>query len=269
MAKLGTDIKAVWIASAARCGSMWTFNVTRRIVEAAGLELLPKLVPQDDAVMFRVGVDGLGDPAADRVRVLKLHSHLPRDLPRSRFIVPRRDVRDAMVSYMRFMRCDFERALGYVCDAVATARHYADFPRDRTLPLEYADIIARPAAVARAIAQFLAAPVDDRTLYGIVRGYSKENVGRLISKKERDLSRRSQAGLPVAAEELVVLGPHHMRVFDTSTGFQSGHVSQYREGDWKALLTPAQKARLEAQIADLAHESPSGLPEELRRRFGE
>jgi hypothetical protein len=246
---------------------MWTFNVTRRLVEAAGCEPLTNLVPQDEAVMLRAGVEGLGDPATGRVRVLKMHSHLPPNLPRSRFIVPRRDVRDALVSYMRFMRYDFEQALGYVRLAIATERHYATFPRECTLPIEYTDILARPANVARAIAHFLDVQIDDRALYAIVRSYSKENVGRLIAKRERDVSRRSQDGEPIGADELVVLGPQHVRVFDTSTGFQSGHVSQYREGHWRKSLTRAQQARLEAQIADLAPETISDSDDDAAQNF--
>jgi hypothetical protein len=48
---------------------------------------------------------------------------------------------------------------------------------------------------------------------------------------------------------MVILGPQNVRAFDTDTGFQSGHVSNYREGDWKRILSAKQKFRLEALIA--------------------
>jgi hypothetical protein len=220
--------------------------------------------------MVQLGLEGLGDPAIDRVRVLKVHSQLPPDLPHSCFIVPSRDARDGLMSYMRFMRCGFDEALDYVRGAVETARHYAAFPRERTLFIAYEDIVVRPAAVVRTIARFLSAKVEDRALFGIVRSYSRENVGRMIAKKERELARRSRDGEAIRSDELVVLGSQRIRMFDTATGFQSGHVSRSREGDWQKFFTPHQRARLEAHLADLARVPGPGLPAEiLWRRSGE
>jgi hypothetical protein len=87
--KLGTEIKVIWIASVPRCGSMWVFNVTRQVVRAAGLEVLPSLVPQTDEAMGAAFQEGIRDLATDRVRVLKVHQALSPDLPASRFILPR------------------------------------------------------------------------------------------------------------------------------------------------------------------------------------
>src|ERR1043166_548248 len=103
--KLGKEIKVIWVVSAPRCGSMWVFNVTRQIVRAAEFEVLPSLGTQSDEAMLAAARDGGCDPATDRVRVLKLHGTCP-DFPYVRFIVPRRDIRDSVVSFMRFMRCD-------------------------------------------------------------------------------------------------------------------------------------------------------------------
>ena len=249
MTELGKDTKAVWIASVPRCGSMWTYNVTRRIVQAAGHEVVPALVPQDELAMLRIGSEGIHEPALDRVRVLKVHSLLPPDLPFARFIVPCRDVGESLLSYMRFTRRDFEAALNFVDDAVAISRHYGDFPRDLVLPIAYGEIVARPAAVARAIAGFLGVEIETRALLEIVRAYSKENVRKLIAKRERDLSRRTRDGHLIAAEEVVIVGPQNVRVFDPATGFQSGHISPEGGGDWSRVLTPRQKEKLEARIA--------------------
>jgi hypothetical protein len=48
---------------------------------------------------------------------------------------------------------------------------------------------------------------------------------------------------------VVVLGRDNVRAFDPETGFQSGHVSNYQEGDWKRILTTEQKSRLEELIS--------------------
>jgi hypothetical protein len=247
--KLGTGIKVIWIAGAPRCGSMWTFNVTRQIVRAAGLQALPSLVPQTKSAMMAAGQEGFRDPATDRVRVLKVHAVLRSDIPFSRYIVPRRDVRDRVVSFMRFMRCDFEGAMKFAERAILMDRHYGAFSRDRALIIDYSEIIARPGEVAYAVAAFLEAPVERQVTNAIAQGLEKEKVARLIQDKERDLAARSRQGRPIAAAEMVILGPQNVRAFDTDTGFQSGHVSNYREGDWKRILSARQKSRLEALIA--------------------
>jgi len=249
MTKLGVDIRVIWIASPPRCGSMWTYNVTRQIVRAGGLEALPAVVPMTFDDMVRTGDEAVRDATAGRVRVLKVHKPVRPDLPYARFILPRRDLRDSLVSYMRFMRCSFENALRFVDTAIAAYRHYDGFPRGLGLPVEYADIDARPAMVARAIAGFLGVEIEEDVLLDIVRMYSKESVQRLIQRKEQDIARRSREGRPIMSDEVVVLGPENIRVFDAETGFQSGHVSHYREGDWRSILTREQTAQLDARIA--------------------
>ena len=248
MARLGTDIKVVWIASAPRCGSMWSFNVTRQIVRAAGLEYLPTRVPHSDKAMAEIGHEAFADPATDRVRVLKVHGQLRPDLPFSCFIVLRRDLRDALMSYMRFMRLNFENALAYIDNAAATYRHYGAFPQNIALPIDYCDIIARPCRVVREIARFLNAEIDDATILDIVQTYSKDNVQNIIARTELDIATRDRQGHQIARDERVVFPTGFVRAFDVATGFQSGHVSQYQDGDWRNILTPDQQAQLNALI---------------------
>jgi hypothetical protein len=254
--KLGTDIKAIWIASSPRCGSMWVFNVTREIARAAGLEVLPAAVPQTNEAMVAAATEGMRDTAPDRVRVVKVHSNVRPDIPNSRFILPRRDLRDAMVSFMRFMNRDFETGLEFVRNAMASERHYNGFPPERTLFVNYTDIVARPASVARTIAAFLEAPMAPDMANAIAGSLDKQSVARAIRRTEEDLVRRSRDGSAISADEVVVLGPQDVRAFDVATGFQSGHVSDYQEGDWKHLLTAQQRARLAALIA-AADQSPA------------
>jgi hypothetical protein len=247
--KLGTDIRTIWIASTPRCGSMWTFNVTRAIARAAGLRAVPETVPQSTQAMIAAGTEGLADPAPERVRVVKVHANMRPDMPYSRFILPRRDVRDAMISFMRFMRCGFEDGLDFVRNTLATDRHYDRVPPDRALIVDYANIVARPAAVLDGIAHFLQAPLAPEARDAIAASLDKQSVAESIRRTEQDLMRRSREGSPISADEVVVLGPQQLRAFDTATGFQSGHVSDYREGDWRQLLNAEQQSRLEALCA--------------------
>jgi sulfotransferase family protein len=248
--KLGEEVKVIWVVSAPRCGSMWVFNVTRQIVRAAGFEVLPSLVTQSDEAMMAAAREGGRDPAADRVRVLKLHGTCP-DFPFVRFIAPRRDIRDSVVSFMRFMRCDFETAVSECAvPAITINRYYDAVSPDRKLIIDYREIIAHPAKTAYMIARFLQAQLPWQTTDKIAGDLSKENVARLMERKESDLNRRNREGRPIAQDELVVLGPGNVRAFDIETGFQSGHVSDYEEGSWTGILTTDQKSRLEKLIGE-------------------
>jgi hypothetical protein len=78
---LGTDIKAVWIASVPRCGSMWVFNVTRRLARDAGLEVLPTPVPQTDKAicgLSRRGAHLRGPPHPARSALVLVHHGVRR-----------------------------------------------------------------------------------------------------------------------------------------------------------------------------------------------
>ena len=73
---------------------------------------------------------GRSPPIAIRtpVFVLKLHAYL-QNLPEDNLVITNiRDVRDALMSYMRFMHVDFETALGATRSTASIADHYVDFP---------------------------------------------------------------------------------------------------------------------------------------------
>jgi Sulfotransferase domain len=244
--QLGRDVKIVWIASAARCGSTWVQNVTRGIARAAGLEVLPAKATFRDTDKIAAAEEGMHDPEPGRVRVLKTHHLLSFNVPLSRFILPRRDLKDSMVSYMRFMRCDFENAMTFARTVLKTERHYGVFPRERALTIDYSGIITRPEETAQKIAAFLEVPLDEQSISAIVDEFSKENVARLIARKEQNVEQRQRLGLPIGCNEVILSGREIVRVYDTATGFQSGHISDYQDGDWKTILSADQIARLEA-----------------------
>src|SRR5665213_2698512 len=70
MAKLGDDIGAIWIATNARTGSMWTTNVAREIVRAKGFEPFPETRSVRERETLAYGVrhvpEGLPSHAARR-----------------------------------------------------------------------------------------------------------------------------------------------------------------------------------------------------------
>ena len=231
------DIRAIWIASAPRTGSMWTFNVVRDLVRLTGRPVLPEIVPHDDAEMEQLGHAGIA--ANDGTYVLKVHTRLPVNLPHSFYVVTHRQIRDSIVSFMRFTHADFEAGLRFAAGAIRLEQHFAGFPTGRALQIAYRDIVGQPEAVVRALAKALAVELGDGDAESIVARYAKDKVQARLVAREQELRQQIGAGQAV-----------DVRAFDMTTGFQSGHVSAYREGDWRTILTREQQAAIAALIAD-------------------
>lgn len=253
--KIDSDYRAVWVASVPRTGSMWTFNVVRDLLRGAGRAVRPEVVPHADAEMEAIGRAAI--VVGDGVAVLKVHSRIPADLPHSFYLVTRRDLRDSLVSFMRFTHCDFDGGLRFLAGAVRLERHYGRFPADRSLQIEYGDIIARPEAVVRTIARRLGIEAGAFLAAEIVERYSKPNVEARLIERERLLRQKLDARQPLDVREFVPLPDHSLRAFDLATGFQSGHVSAYEEGDWRHILSPEQRAAVEGLIGTLRAGSAS------------
>jgi hypothetical protein len=242
------DILAIWIASVPRTGSMWTFNVVRDLARSAGRAPKPELVPQDDAEMEAIGRAGIA--AGDGLYVLKLHTHVAADLPHSFYVVTHRDLRDSVVSFMRFTHSDFEAGLRFAAGAVRSEQHFSTLPADRTLHLDYAEIVGTPAAVIARLGLRLGISTPAPLVAEILERYSKVSVRERMAAREQALRQQIADHEAVDRRDFIAQQDRSLRAFDTATGFQSGHVSDYREGDWQRILTAAQQSALEALIAE-------------------
>jgi hypothetical protein len=245
---LGGDIRAIWIASVPRTGSMWTFNVIRDLVRSTGQAVHPELVPHGDAEMERIGRSGID--ADDGIYVLKVHAHIAADLPHSLYVVTHRDVRDSLMSFLRFMRYDFDAGLGFVTAAIRSEYHFSTFPAARRLDIDYGQISGDPAAIVRRLGARLGIPTPEHLIDDILARYSKVRVRERVMDREWALRAQIAAHEPVDERDFVLQPDRSLRAFDTATGFQSGHVSDYREGDWRKILDPLQQRRLEELIAE-------------------
>lgn len=233
-------IKLVWTASMPRSGSMWAYNVSRSVLRRAGRKVLPQNVPITERDTLALAAQALQDGEPQNVWTLKIHQAINNVL-RSRFIATHRDPRDALVSYKRFMCCDFERALNAMKHSIRLCDHYRSFPAEICLNLEYHDIVESPADVVQRIAMHIGCPITSEIASEVVNEFSKANVKQRILDTEASLKRRAALGDPISTGEVVHIGPQNQRAHDLKTGFQSGHVSDYLAGDWKNLLTFAEK----------------------------
>lgn len=243
----------------ARSGSMWSFNVTRELFRAAGYRVLPERVPRrkdKDAVTEQA----LSDNDVDAIWVLKTHEIVQRDLPQCRFICTHRDLRDALVSFKNFMQCSFDNAVQAMISAARVSDCYRELGGDRVLHLDYTDIIRHPDEIVRRIGAFCSIDPGNAARADIVTRFSKANVRRLIAETETDIVARLRANSDVDNDEIVSLVNGRTRVMDLATGFQGGHVTDYRDGDWRQILTAEQRRLVQATFGDWL--ARNGYPEE-------
>ncbi len=247
------DVKCIWVAGMPRSGSMWAYNVIRRLLGGHGWEVMPKNVPLGEPQKDQCYENAVADPNPNRIWVLKTHRKIPPDLPKARFINTQRDIRDALMSYIRFMRCDFETGLNVAVGMTSNCDHYARFSDDLIHRIDYREILNRPAEVGAAIGRFFGIRAARETIQEIVDDLTKENVRKLIQKKESEVRSRLDVGSDVRGTELIRNLDGTYRARDETTGFQGGHISDYRDGDWRDLLTMDQRRQVHRRLGPWLH----------------
>ena len=247
--------KVLWISTAPRTGSMWTYNVARKLLASVGFNVLPGDVPKLDEQSYQIFDQALADPYAANRYCLKIHGFLAADLPRSKIITTLRDPRDVCVSYMNFMKCDFDVALAWVKRTITYHDTYKNYDPDYLYVVKYQEIINVPEEVAKNIALFLELDLDDSAIQRAADAFAKEKVSGLINAKTRDLMEKISKGQKPDPKEMVDRGDGRYRAFDSSTGFQTGHISGNYDGSWRTSLSEKEKEVLSEFVGDFCQQN--------------
>lgn len=230
---------------------MWVYNVTRELIQTSGLKVVPESVPKLDREHERAGREGaVRDDRA--ITVVKVHHAIAPDTPNSLYLVTWRDLRDAMMSFMRFMEVDFERGLDFLRTAVPLQAYFLSFPSDKTMTIDYRAIVQQPRDTIAAIAARLGLAVDEADVDRVLSKFTKEAVAKRLSEREDELRQHLRDRQSLPRDKFVPSGrPNSIRAFDPETGFQTGHVSPYRDGAWREVLTADQLREMDALVRKL------------------
>ena len=87
----------------------------------------------------------------------------------------------------------------------------------------------------------------------IGKKYSKEAVHKIISELHKKHS-KNIGDQTLNPEEIVNLGGDKYRMFDTQTGFQTGHISNRNSGEWTKVFNEEQISLIERKITPFAQE---------------
>lgn len=232
---------------------MWSYNVARSLVREAGLKLIPDRVPKSDKDVFEIAESYVRARPAGTRCVVKLHTMLTAS-PDVIVIRNKRDIRDRLYSYFQFMKVNFdEESIGKaVSRSLEMDAHYDRWPAGRILNIPYESIGTDSSALICRIAEFAGLPAPDaQTLEDIDFRFSRQQVRKQIAELENRVFDAAGRVRHQADPETVVEVFGRARAFDPASGFQSGHVSDYRPGDWQRLWTDRQRQMVDDAIREV------------------
>jgi hypothetical protein len=241
------NAKRIFVSSMPRAGSMWTYNIVRALIRAAGLEPIPKKVPIDEVPFIsRAFTEPIGE---NQVYCVKTHYVVnpPEGDNDTLIIVPYRDIRDCVISYMNFRHADFDLAIRAMQHWNPTDEYFK-MQTDNILKIRYDEIVSEPLDTIQKIDRFIGAGASFEAIEEIEERFSRKKVKEKVDslKDISDEQILANSATLDAAENAD--GSH--RVFDKATGFQTGHITAQKDGQWREVLSEDQKRRLMQETSD-------------------
>ena len=174
----------------------------------------------------------------DIISIIKIHKLIKKEYANNtKIIINIRDPRDAAISYKRFMKLknySFQQVIKFIKNSIDLIRYYREnFNKDNLLEIDFKDIIDNPHKIFSKLEKFLYLEINKKIVNKIVKKFSKKKVLEIIKKKETNLKDLINKKQKINKINLVILNKNNIREFDEKTGFQTGHVSNYKEGNWQ------------------------------------
>lgn len=242
----------VFVAGMPRAGSMWTYNVVRAIFEAKGFQVLPETIPADESVLITEALNSTVNE--NEVYFIKTHLRLKSPLPTKhdiKFICNVRDIRDASISFMKFMRADIgrdaENGIKAMMNMMSITDYYLTTFGNNVLGVRFEDISNNPQIVLENIAEFFKIELSKGEKTEILKDFSKANIQKKLSAmKKIKLNALGQVENEEQQSKFNTIKNFDgtYRVYDKTTAFQSGHITSTTEGEWKTHFSENQIGRI-------------------------
>ena len=261
--------KCYWITGTPRTGSMWTMNIVRGIFDLSGFNVLPKEVQSSDAKCDEIFLRDVINNETERDRfVLKTHRKLMTSLPKTKFIVNKRNPYEICASYFEFMKSDLQTAVDVAKALKEAISHYGSLGPEKCLFIEYNDIVDRPRDVIQQLSEYCQVKLSSAQQQDLAQRFSKDNVKRQINAGLRAVSGELKVTERIDPNDFVILGNGgKSRLMDKKTGFQSGHISNRESGQWWKAFSKSQSDivvdALDVTATSLGYPSEKKNPERL------
>jgi len=227
----------VFIAGMPRAGSMWTYNVVRELYKINKITVIPEQIPKDESALITEAVQST--VVDGEVYCIKTHFKLPDPLPTQhnvKIICNIRDVRDACLSYKRFMRVDFETCINVMREMMAATDYYLNAFTGNRFMVRFEELGDEHLDAIGKIAAFLGLPVSKKQTADIWAAYKKSSVKKNLDKLSEikvDKDGRIKGTKYQKNYDTVRNRDGTYRIFDKTTSFQTNHITSAKDGEWK------------------------------------
>jgi len=223
---------------------MWTYNVVRALYKSNNVTVIPEKIPKDESTLI---TEALQNRAVDgEVYCIKTHFRLPNPLPTQhevKVICNVRDVRDACLSYKRFMHVDFETCLNVMNEMMIATDYYMQAFSDNRLMVRFEELGDEQLDVIGKISAFLGLSVSEKQKSGIWAAYKKSSVKKRLdefSDIKVDEEGRIKGAKHQEKYDAVRNRDGTFRIFDKTTSFQTNHITSEKDGEWKTDFSSEQ-----------------------------
>ncbi len=231
------EINTFWVASVPRTGSMWTTNIIREIFTENNLNVFPKdQIQSDKEILDYYTSKAQLDKNPLNKFVLKIHGRLMILPPRSKVVVNIRNPYDVCASYKEFMKCDLDKSLTVASDLLNWLNYYQNLCKNIFL-VKYEDIENQKDELIKKLSEFCDVELSEIQIKNISLKYSKNKVKNLIKINDEEIEMKINKNEIVDTKKIVKFGNGFYRSFDINTGFQTGHISLRKSGEWKKVFS--------------------------------
>ena len=229
------EFNSIWVATVPRTGSMWTTNVIREIFSFKKFKILPetqKISDEEWLNYYKSNI--LFDENVSNKYVLKIHSKLTKIPPRSKIVTSIRNPYDLCASYHQFMKCNLDESIKLAESIAAFLDHYKNLSSE-ILIVKYEEIENQPEQLIKALALYCELALSDYEIGQISKKFTKEEVKKIIDKNDFEAKQNDKFGNDKFKVLQLVDG--NTRSYDLKTGFQTGHISNRKTGEWRKIFS--------------------------------
>ena len=231
------EFNSYWVSSVARTGSMWTTNVVREIFNFTKFNVFPlESIKSDSDWVHLYKENAFLDKNKMNKYVLKVHSKIKSIPPRSKVITNIRNPYDICASYHEFMKCNLIKSINSALLLKDFVDHYKTISKNIFI-IKYENIELKPETLINELALFCNTKLSETQIENIVIKYDKKNIKKLIEKNDQDLKETINQKQKIDKHKVVEDENGNLRSFDLNTGFQSGHISSRKTGDWRKIFS--------------------------------
>ena len=240
------NYRNIIIGSAPRTGGMWTYNVIREIFVNQKKNIIPLSYCSDDE-MLKHHLNNLNSHS-DIISIIKIHKKIKEQYTnKTKIVINIRDPRDAVISYKRFMKLknySFQQTIKFINNSIDWIYYYRkNYNKEKLLEINFNDITDNPHKIFTKLEKFLYLKINKKMVNKIIEKFSKKKVSEIIEKMRK-----------TSKSNLVALNKNTIRKLDEKTGFQTGHVSDYKEGDWQQHFSDKEILDINNKLEELSHQ---------------